>query len=358
MSRMGISIALLASLATGAWADDKLGVGDAAPPLKIAKWMQGSPVDVQRGKETLYVVEFWATWCGPCKMTIPHLSELQRHFGETGKVTVVGISNEEADVVKPFLQAWKDRMTYTVAVDDDNKTSDAYMKAAGQNGIPCAFLVRGGKVLWIGHPMEMDEQIVKLTGDKKWGELAEAAQERLKKQMELRGKIGQALRDEDGDAALASIDSLLKLNPQENEARMLKYQVMATLKGDTAATAEYGHALIGSLDDAGMLNALAWTIMTDDRFEKHRDLKVAAAAAEKADKLSGSADPSILDTLALSQYKQGHVDQAIETEKKAVKLCKNAGMKKQLQKSLKKFENAKAKGGAADKDDDDDDDDD
>src|SRR5262245_46540030 len=51
-----------------------LKVGDPAPLLKVTKWLQGDEV---KGFETdkTYVVEFWATWCGPCIVMMPHMSE-------------------------------------------------------------------------------------------------------------------------------------------------------------------------------------------------------------------------------------------------------------------------------------------
>jgi thiol-disulfide isomerase/thioredoxin len=59
------------------------------PPLKVAKWIKGKPVQrFEPGK--VYVVEFWATWCGPCRRSIPHLTELAKKF--KGKVTFIGVS--------------------------------------------------------------------------------------------------------------------------------------------------------------------------------------------------------------------------------------------------------------------------
>ena len=67
-------------------------LGDPAAPLSIKEWVKGKPVDVKDGKN-IYVVEFWATWCGPCRTSIPHLTELQKKFKDKG-VVFVGVSDE------------------------------------------------------------------------------------------------------------------------------------------------------------------------------------------------------------------------------------------------------------------------
>src|SRR6266487_2199320 len=55
----------------------KLKIGDPAPAFKVSKWLQGTEVkSFEKGK--VYVVEFWSTWCGPCIVMMPHMSELQQ----------------------------------------------------------------------------------------------------------------------------------------------------------------------------------------------------------------------------------------------------------------------------------------
>lgn len=84
---------------------ESLTIGSAAPPLDIEHWYSG---DVPPGlfafePGQVYVVEFWATWCGPCVRSLPHLAELQREYADRG-VTILSVSDEESEIVKAFLK--------------------------------------------------------------------------------------------------------------------------------------------------------------------------------------------------------------------------------------------------------------
>lgn len=148
----------------------KLGIGDTAPPLKVTKWVQGDEV---KGfdKDKVYVVEFWATWCGPCIRAMPHLNELHDEYKGKGLV-VIGLTSKDPNnsqkAVEEFVAKNGKRFTYRFAYCDDRDTDKAYMEASGQDGIPCTFIVgKDGKVAWIGHPMELDD-VLPLVMDGKW----------------------------------------------------------------------------------------------------------------------------------------------------------------------------------------------
>lgn len=123
-----------------------------APDLKLAKILKRGPL--APADATIRVVEFWATWCGPCRRSIPHLSELQAKYAPKG-VAFVGVTAEPSDVALPYVEQMGDRMNYTVAADHQAQTSRAYASLFGVGTIPHAYIIGGdGKIAWHGHPME------------------------------------------------------------------------------------------------------------------------------------------------------------------------------------------------------------
>ena len=280
-------------------------LGQAAATLDGMEWVKGDPVEFQDGK--VYVVEFWATWCPPCRTSIPHLTELQHKYKDKG-VTIVGISTEnDSEKVKKFVAEWDTRMDYTVAIDASRSVSKHYTEAFGAGGIPHAFIVDGqGKIAWHGHPMVgMDKilgQVVAGTFDRK----AYAEELQLKKE----------------------IDKLMN-----------DYYTSIQKGDDSAASATIAKSIIEKAP-ASNLNSLSWTIMTRVPEDK-RDMKIALQAAAKANTLAQGKDPMILDTYALALFKNKQIDKAIVQQQKAVELSKgHEQLHSQLAKQLEKYKNA------------------
>jgi thiol-disulfide isomerase/thioredoxin len=161
MRQLNRLILVTAGLAFGISAANAAGIGPGspAPALDVKTWYKGKAVkDFEPGK--IYVVEFWATWCGPCIDSIPHVTKLAKANKD---VTFIGVSiweDEDSTKIKKFIDDMGDKMDYNVGYSG-NKTgmSVTWMEAAAQNGIPAAFIVKDKQIQWVGHPMNMDKPL-------------------------------------------------------------------------------------------------------------------------------------------------------------------------------------------------------
>ncbi|MGH7242239.1 MAG: TlpA disulfide reductase family protein [Phycisphaerales bacterium] len=288
-----------------------LTVGNKAPALVINKWVKGSPATAfAPGKVT--VVEFWATWCGPCKASMPHLSSLQKEYKDKG-VTIIGVTsvdprNSLAGVEKMSTEKG-DTMGYTVAWDQDRQTSNAYMIAAAQPGIPTAFIVdQTGTIAWIGSPFEMDEPLAKIVA---------------------------------GNWDVAAARSAFEPKQQENLG-MMRFSMAAKSK-DAPKMLEAGRALLEAKGtDADTMNFVAWTIVDPGRgvdFKANPQLATLALdAAKRSNEATKNSEPGTLDTLAWAYFANGDKANAVATEKKAIELSKDDAMRKDLEASLVKLQ--------------------
>ncbi|BAV05030.1 thiol-disulfide isomerase-like thioredoxin [Filimonas lacunae] len=142
-----------------------LGIGDRVPAFKYGLCLKGAPVK-KFEKGHLYLFEFWATWCGPCIASMPHLSEFAKKHKQDATVIAVNIwesshgknSYESTwPKITKFVKGMGENMGFNVVTDSkDQFMGNKWMKAAGQDGIPCTFIVKDSVILWIGHPIELD----------------------------------------------------------------------------------------------------------------------------------------------------------------------------------------------------------
>jgi thiol-disulfide isomerase/thioredoxin len=331
----GAAIALAAALSATivSAATPTLGVGDPAPKLQTGKWIQGDPVkELPAGKAT--IVEFWATWCGPCRASIPHLNEIYNKYKDKGLV-VIGQDcwEEDESPVVPFVKKMGTNMTYRVALDDKEgsekgKMATTWMEAAGLNGIPAAFLLDGkGTVVWIGHPMSLKESVIEevLAGNfdvKKAAAEFQKEQQNKGQMQKVAMALQQALIRTNWDEAMTQLSEMEKMLPEEAKGNLDRMRFTILLgKGDYADAYKLASKISDANKDEAMLqNDLAWQIVANENI-KERDLKLAETFANRADAAAHGKDPAIIDTLARVKFMQGDKAKAIELQEKAMKLA-------------------------------------
>ncbi len=233
-----MNLAIIAVLTIAA--PPKLSVGDKAPPLAFGEAIKGNPVRAFNPKKVT-VVEFWATWCGPCIQGAPHFSEMAARYKEGADFVSVSVMENDQKLVKPLVDSQGDKMAYPIALDKIDSKGRGFMhrnwlEAAGQKGIPVAFIVdREAKIAWIGYPALMEEVLAKVIGGK-WDAKAYKA------------KFDADKKDEDASARLIN-EAYDKISGTPR-----RHAYGETVKWIGARRSKYeGVGTLGALDEFGKL---------------------------------------------------------------------------------------------------------
>jgi tetratricopeptide (TPR) repeat protein len=238
-------------------------------------------------------------------------------------VQIVGITRESERTVQDFLdkkapdgKTWAEAVTYRLALDADDRTNAAYMEAAGQRGIPTAFVIgREGLLDWIGHPMTMDGPLARIVAGQ-WDRAAAVAQMRQRERLqEVSGELEELLLDRQWDAALAVVQRLEEDLGASSETVSMRVKIMQRAGRSQAVSGLRGELVELLWEDARGLNELAWDIATRG---SGSDLDLALKAALRGSDLTNHQDAAVLDTVARVYYEQGQLDEAIQWQRKAV----------------------------------------
>ena len=236
-------------------------LGDAAPKLRVTAWVKGSQADTFQ-KNKVHVVEFWATWCGPCITNMPHLSALALQYKDS--VTFSAIDVYESRLASPktpaqlkvFVDKMGNKMNFNVALEDTNTVHD-WLDAYHRNMIPAAFIIDGkGRVAWVGHPMGLDTILPKVL-DKSWDiekEISIRNREEYVKNLDTSiiskvrsfetksinlGNLGLP------DSILNVVDKMVSKEPElKYMPTMVRYTFSALLKTDVQKAYEFGQNAI------------------------------------------------------------------------------------------------------------------
>jgi thiol-disulfide isomerase/thioredoxin/tetratricopeptide (TPR) repeat protein len=291
--------------------------GDQAPPLTLQQAIKGESFSEFK-KGQVYVVEFSATWCSPCRKAIPHLTELAKQYaGRVNFISVYMEDNNTADFtdlsyikkVQYFIEAMGSKIGFNVAVDVPQQTSK---KAWGINGIPAAFVINElGKVAWVGHPMDIDQVLLEKTTGKFDPVNA------MQKQAAFKSRLDRVLKSK----TLSGVDSLIKENPEKNWLYTVKFNMLVE-----NADQEKTYTLVRYLLDSDIKN-FEWLALTAG-FKKipaesrnHQiELQVLDRAIEESETRQLAAYPMYSKSETYATL--GDLTKAIEWSKRAIEYSK------------------------------------
>ncbi len=203
-------------------------------------WLQGAPVK-EWEKDKVYIFEFWATWCGPCLAAMPHMEQLHQAFKDNPRMQIIGVNvmdRKTPEALKEFIKNRPTPLNYTMAVDvDGKKTREKWLEPLKVNGIPHAFAVKNGRLIWRGHPSQLSEKTMQAmlkpdfsaaslaakgpdAGAREWQHYRETSQ-KVRELVEKDGKLGaQALLKQVQDSGKFPQDQVIQL-------KMIPFLVLA-----------------------------------------------------------------------------------------------------------------------------------
>jgi len=316
-------------------ASGTLDIGDSAPEIRYAKWIKGTPVEAGND-DKVYVLEFWATWCVPCRQAMPHLSELAHQY--SGKAIFIGCDVLEQThgatkslpydsiLVKVERFAANDayHMSYNVIADtQDQYLAKNWLSAAGENGIPTTFIVKNKRIMWIGHPLDLDKVIEKIISNTYDVDAARRFSDHKKAIMKQRAALMNGpVRTIDSAVAAHSYNKAIALIDQYNvnlvmtSLTVTKFEVLLDHFSEERAISYAMSLEKDSNATPGLLKAIA-----DKILERNNLSKPAYAFAGKVLKQQ-PATYFLLHQIALAQSKTGNFKSAAATETKAIQLAR------------------------------------
>ncbi len=220
-----------------------LKIGDPAPPIKVQTWLRGKPV-TQFEKGKVYVLDFWATWCGGCIMSFPHITGIAEKYKD--RVSFSSIDTKEdidgkvdavAKVTEFLPTAWGQQLKLDLAIDGDSDAMwDAWIKPLRRAGLPTTFVIdQEGRIAWVDVNLDHLEWVLDQVLAKKWDrEKAAAVMQQRDAVEDLMFKI---FRGEDADKKknyedlLASAEAFEKQFPDRKDA-VAFYKFMALMELD------------------------------------------------------------------------------------------------------------------------------
>ena len=278
MTAKTIILAFLSLIVSRGYSQDNSGtsltIGDMAPQLKVRDWLKGDPV-AQLAKGQVYVLEFWATWCKPCLLRMPHVSSLAQQYRD--KIHFIGIDVYEPKKnstawLRRFVDSVGYKIDFPVAVSDSVNMVADWLNRSGENGIPVSFVVDAeGRIAFIGYPTKLDLVLPKIL-DSTWDVAAAAYRRTMDSCLWEKDKeAGYDVMKYSGDpyktgdmgkpdSMLLAISNILQIDPEmKYQAGIICNNFASLLKINPHQAYVYAKELLKTLDPFDMPYHMIWS---------------------------------------------------------------------------------------------------
>jgi thiol-disulfide isomerase/thioredoxin len=319
----------------------QLHVGDPAPAIAFGQWFKGTPVE-KFDPQKIYVMEFWATWCGPCREAMPHLTKLAKEYKD--KITFIGVDvwegthniegksyEELSKKAGQFVSQMGDNMGYNVAGDTkESHMVNSWLNPAGIEGIPATFLIKNDSIIWIGHPLNLDTTLqayfagrYNINNERNLEQGRRIASQRNKATLSALVKTYEdAFSSGDPARGLTVMDSIVAARPELiNYIYTQKVQYYLNIRdidGLLLLVSEWENKnMLGALTAAAFINATDW--LPDKAYQKA--LQVSIDAKNSPGLKSAPSVTSLL--IAQSYWRLGKIPDAVTHIEKAIDEVKN-----------------------------------
>lgn len=319
-----------------------LKIGDPVPEIKVEAFVRGNSVTrFEKGK--VYVVDFWATWCGGCIASFPHISYIANKYKD--RVHFISVDSYEdagehkgedpAVVVKAFLKTPIGQpLTLDVCVDGhDNAMYSNWVKPLRRNGFPTTFIIdQDGRIAWMDVNLDNLEWALRLVLAKKWDINKAAAV--MKGRDDVEDVLFMKVFREKGEQQKKDYQEVLKKSESfemqfpDRKASVAFYKFMALAELDKSQVPAILEQMAAdplskyiNLDDANGLT-LRRTDLTKRDYQALYKVQERLLTNEHNGTGHGGKSVKAYETLADTYWKARQTTQAISTQQKAIAMAK------------------------------------
>ena len=297
-------------------------------------WIQGEgPTAFEPGK--VYVFECWATWCGPCVALIPHVNDLHKKYYDQGlRVHGMNVWEDDRKKVVEYVKAKGDGMSYPVSFNDGSAFETDWLKAAGVESIPHAFVVRNGKLLLATEAVRLTDSLVELMlsgdeGAKQAAAKIKTANDNFEATEKIARQLYKAGRKKDAETMAAKLKELETLDPDHPELSVWKLRLLMAQEKWPAATVALNEMPMSNAKISFLLTACNWIAHAKAdtypmNFTKAFTTHYAAHVTEKGKEPGPNAfGPSHFTNLSILCWRTGDKEAAISYADKGVEVAMN-----------------------------------